>query len=146
MKRKTIWMLILTLFVSSISYAGNDIFISFEQLPPLSQEFIKKHFGDKKIALSKMERDVFKISYDVILTNGDKLEFNSKGEWMQIECKYSFVPIEIIPVQILNYVQTNYPSAKILEIEKKRTYYEIQLSNKLEIKFNKAFQVIEIDS
>ena len=139
-------MLILTLFVSSISYAGHDIFISFEKLPPLSQEFIKKYFGDKKIALSKMEKDVFKVSYDVILTNGDKIEFNSKGEWMQIKCKYSFVPIEIIPAQILNYVQTNYPSAKILEIEKKRTYYEIELSNKLEIKFNKSFKVIEIDS
>jgi len=42
-------------------------------------------------------------------------------------------------------VNTNYSGNKILKIEKDRNEYEINLSNGVEIKFNKDFMVIDID-
>ena len=44
-------------------------------MPQTAQTFIKTHFPDNKVAMAKMETDWFDKSYDVIFTNGDKLEF-----------------------------------------------------------------------
>ena len=83
---------------------------------------------------------------DVIFTSGDKVEFNRSGEWTEIDCKSAPVPAGIVPAPIVNYVRKNYHGAQIMEIGRKDNYYEVNLSNRLEIKFNKKFQVIEIDS
>ena len=42
-------------------------------------------------------------------------------------------------------MKANYQEAKILEIEHDSEGYEIKLSNRLEIKFNNKFQVVDID-
>ena len=55
------------------------------------------------------------------------------------------VPAAIIPEEILKYMIANYPETKILEIEHDSEGYEIKLSNRLEIKFNNKFQVVDID-
>ena len=44
-----------------------------------------------------METDWFDKSYDVIFTNGDKLEFDKKGVWTEVNCKYSAVPVAVVP-------------------------------------------------
>lgn len=128
-----------------MSHAGHDKPVTFSQLPTLTQQFIKKNFPHHKIALAKKESELMHHSYDVIFTNGDEMEFRQNGEWKKIKCRSSAVPAAIIPVQIMSYVRSNYPHVKIMEIDKKSTYYEIGLSNKVEIKFNKQFHVIDID-
>ena len=47
----------------------------------------------KSTACAVMESDWFDKSYDVIFTNGDKLEFDKKGVWTEVNCKYSAVPV-----------------------------------------------------
>ena len=68
--------------------------------------------------MAKMETDWFDKSYDVIFTNGDKLEFDKKGVWTEVNCKYSAVPVAVVPEAIKKYVATNYPDAKMLKIER----------------------------
>lgn len=114
-------------------------------MPQPAQQFIKQHFADSKVALAKMESDFFYKSYEVIFTNGDKVEFDNKGNWEEVNCKYSFVPTAIIPAAIQKYVTTNYPDAKILKIERDKKDYEVKLSNRTELKFDLKFNLIDID-
>ena len=45
-----------------------------------------------------------------------------------------------------DYVSKHYPEAKILKIERDSKTYEVKLNNQLELEFNKAFQLIDIDN
>ena len=125
--------------------ADNDKPITVNQLPAPAQQLIKSNFGAKKVALAKMETGLLDKSYDVIFTTGEKVEFDRKGNWTEIDCKQSVVPAKLVPAQIQKYVSENYSGNKILKIEKDRNEYEINLTNGVEIKFNTDFVVIDID-
>lgn len=133
------------LMISAPAYADNDKPIDVAQLPVSAQKVLKANFADKKVAMAKMETGIFEKSYDVVFTNGEKIEFDRNGNWTDISCKLSAVPSALIPAAIKTYATTNYPDTRILKIEKDRGEYEIKLSNGLEITFNKNFQVIDID-
>ena len=109
-----------------------------------AQQFIKKYFGDRKVAFAKEESD-FRKSYEIAFKNGDKIEFDRKGEWTDIDCKYSAVPTGIIPAPIAKYVADNYPDNKIVQIERDTRSTEVKLDNRMEIKFDKQHRVIEMD-
>jgi len=143
--RKSLLM-VMCLFVASVYVmASNDKPIKVTELPQTAQQMLKKYFPKKQIALSKMETGLFDKSYDIIFTNGDKVEFDRNGNWTEIQCKTTAVPAGLIPAAIKKYLKEHYPSAKILEIERDRKGYDVKLSNKLEITFNNNFQVTDID-
>jgi hypothetical protein len=98
------------------------------------------------VAMAKMETDFLSKSYDVIFTNGDKVEFDKKGEWTNIDCEYSSVPSDVIPAAIHAYVNKNYPNAKVKQIEKDRKGYDVELTNGWDITFDKAFRVVDLDN
>ena len=128
-----------------LASAGNDKPISVNTLPIKAQILLTNYFGNQKVALATIESGVVNKSYDVVLQNGTKLEFNKRGELTEIDCKQGVVPVNLIPLSIKNYLQNNYPgqSAKKLEIKKKE--YEVELSNGMDLTFNKHFQLIDID-
>ncbi len=140
-----IMMLFCALFVQTAAFADLEKPVTLAQLPAAAQQTIKTHFADRQIALAKVEMEVFGKTYDVIFTNGEKIEFDSKGQWRDIECRQSRVPAALIPAAIANFVKKNYPQTTILKIERDRRSYEIELSNRLELKFNNSFQLIDID-
>lgn len=125
--------------------ADNDRPIQVGQLPTKAQAFITKYFRNHKVALAKMESGLFYKSYNVIFTNGDKLEFDRSGNWTEIQCERSEVPVGAVPAEIRAYVEEYYPGAKILQIERDGKEYEVELSNHWEITFDRRFQVIDID-
>lgn len=133
------------LTLTAAAYADYDKPIAVSQLPATAQQVIKTNFADRKVAMAKMETGVFEKSYDVIFTNGEKIEFDRNGNWTDISCKLTAVPTVLIPAAINTYVKANYADCRVLEIEKDRGQYEIKLSNGLEITFDKKFQVIDID-
>ena len=47
--------------------------------------------------------------------------------------------------EVEKYVKTNYPEAKILQIEKDRYEYEVRLSNFWDLKFDLKFNLIDMD-
>ena len=143
--KKTLMALVCLVTFQQAAMADNDKPINVNQLPATAQQVIKSNFAGKKVALAKVESGLIDKSYDVIFTTGEKIEFDRDGNWTEIECKRTAVPAKLIPAQIANYVNTNYPGNSILKIEKDRTEYEINLSNGVEIKFNKEFMVIDID-
>ena len=144
-KKAQILLLFCALFVQATAFAGIDKPVTFEQLPMAAQQTIKKHFADRQIALAKMEMEFFGKSYDVIFTNGDKIEFDGRGKWTDIDCKRSQVPDALVPTTIGTFVKKNYPQTTILKIEWNRRTYEVELSNRLELEFDKSFRLIDID-
>ena len=132
------------LVLATTASAGNNKPIQVSQLPQTAQQFIKKYFGDRKVAFAKEESD-FRKSYEIAFTTGDKIEFDRKGEWTDIDCKYSAVPAGIVPAQIVAYIAENYPDSQVVQIEKDSRSTEVKLDNRMEIKFDKQYRVIEMD-
>lgn len=145
--KKILTLFLCLIFVHLSTEASNDIRIEFHQLPAQSQEWIKEHFRNQSIALVKMEKEFFTKSYEVIFTNGNKIEFDRNGTWEEIDCKYTELPLAIVPEQIKNYVSKNYPEIKISKIEKEsKNRYEVGLTNGLDLKFDSKFNLIDIDN
>ena len=143
--KKLVFLLVCLFTLHTVARADNDKPIQVSQMPQTAQQFIKKHFPDQKIAMAKVESKLFDKSYKAIFTNGNKVEFDKNGNWKEVSCNYSFVPNAIIPLAIRNYVKTNYPDAKVLKIEVDKKDYEVKLSNRIELKFDLKFNLIDID-
>ena len=144
---KKIVFLFVSLFVMNlVVVADNDKPIQISQMPKKAQSFVQKYFADQSVAVAKMETDFLDKTFDVIFTNGDKVEFDKKGNWTKIDCEHTQVPAEVIPVAIQQYVSKNYPDAKVVKIEKTdRKGYDVDLSNGFDIEFDKHMNVREID-
>lgn len=128
-----------------LASAGNDKPISVNTLPIKAQILLTNYFGNQKVALATIESGVVNKSYDVVLQNGTKLEFNKKGELTEIDCKQGVVPVNLIPQSIKNYLQNNYPGQSVKKLEIKKKEYEVELFNGMDLTFNKHFQLIDID-
>ena len=144
---KKLLILFVCLFtLQTIARADDDKPIQVSQMPQKAQQFIKQHFAGNNIAMAKVESDFLQKSYDVIFTDGNKVEFDKKGNWTEVNCKFSVVPQGIITAPIQKYVTTNYADAKILKIERDKADYEVKLSNGWELKFDSKFNLIDIDN
>ena len=80
-----------------------------------------------------------------MFVDGDRLEFDKQGNWKEMKCKRTSVPEAAVPAQIVKYVKTNYPDAKIIQIEKDRYEYEVKLSNFWDLKFDLKYNLIDMD-
>ena len=63
-----------------------------------------------------------------------------------MERRYAAVPASIVPAQISDYVaKSSFSNQYIKKVERDAYTWEIELSNGIEIKFDKEFRVIDID-
>ena len=128
-----------------VANAGNDKPISVKALPAKAQTLLTKHFSNQKVVLATIESNVIGKNYDVVLKNGTKLEFDKKGNLTEIDCKQGTVPTQLIPQAIKNYLKANYARQSVKKIEMNKNEYEVELTNGLDLTFNKHFQLIDID-
>lgn len=144
---KKIFLVTFTLFValSNVKADERDRLITKEQLPAAAQSLLTTYFSNLKISLVKEDREFISRNYEVIFTDGTKVEFTRNGEWKELDCRKDAVPAALIPADIKNFVTERYPDAKILQIDRDNNDYEIKLSNKLELTFDKKFNIIDID-
>lgn len=128
-----------------VANAGNDKPISVNALPAKAQTLLSQHFNGQKVMLATIETGVINKSYDVVLQNGTKLEFDKKGNLTEIDCKQATVPDQLIPQAIKNYLMANYAGQSVKKIEMNKNEYEVELANGLDLTFNKHFQLIDLD-
>ena len=69
--KKIVVLFVSMLVLATTASAGNDKPIQVSQLPQTAQQFIKKYFGDRKVAFAKEESD-FRKSYEIAFKNGAK--------------------------------------------------------------------------
>ena len=128
-----------------VANAGNDKPINVNELPAKAQTLLSKHFKGQKVMLATIESGVVSRSYDVVLRNGTKLEFDRKGNLTEIDSKQGIVPSQLIPQPIKNYLKENYRGETVRKIELNKKEYEVELTNGIDLTFNRHFQLIDID-
>jgi hypothetical protein len=132
------------MMMHSVSSFADDRIIPAEQLPAAAKTFIQKTFPGQTVSYAKIDFDGRK-KYEVRLSNGVEVDFDKNGNWDKVDCNYSAVPASLVPTNIANYVKTHFAGAKVVKIDKERHGYDVELSNDLELKFNKQGQLMNID-
>ena len=124
---KSLFVAFVCMMVSNVALA-DDRPIPVEQLPASAKTFVTNNFQGKKILYAEKDWN----SYECRLDDGTKIDFTSKGEWKQVDCHgMSAVPAVLVPEAIKQYVETNFS--------------DIELSNDLELKFNRQGALIGMD-
>ena len=137
--------LAISVMIAFTACAGNDRPAQLTDLPNAAQAFVKKHLTAEKPVLVTIDKEVTGNTYEVNFSSGNSVDFDRRGEWKEVECRPE-VPAAIVPAQILKLVQNNYPEAKIIKIDRDKRGYEVELSTRIELKFDKNCNLIEIDN
>ena len=145
--KKSVFFLaaLMCMMMNSVATFANDMIIPATQLPAAAQSFIQNTFPGQTVSYAKVDRDFGRTTYEVCLNNGTELEFDKNGEIDKVDCTFSAVPAHLVPATIADYVKTNFAGATIVKIDKERYGYDVELSNELELKFNKKGQLMNID-
>lgn len=138
-------------FILVFLLAGSFIFaqdkaITANQLPKTAKTFLASHFKGINIGSAIEDREIYGVDeYQVYLANGMKVEFDSKGNWKEVDGKHQKLPYGFIPVSIRNYAAKNFPNTHIVKIEKERWSYKAELSNGLDLEFDRNGNFKKID-
>ena len=136
----------IAIVLASVTIAkADDKPVTFEQLPKAAQTFINTNFPKDKVSFATVDDDIIAPDYEVALVSGVMMQFRNDGSLESIKSRTGNIPAGIIPQQIINGVKGYYPDAMILEYDIDRLSYEVKLSNRMEIKFDRKFNIIEID-
>lgn len=128
-----------------VATADNDKSIPVTALPAKAQTLLNNHFRNQKVMLATIESGVISKNYDVVLQNGTKLEFDKKGNLTEVDCKQGSVPTQLVPQAIKNHLKDNHAGQSVKKIEMDKNEYEVELTNGLDLTFNKHFKLIDID-
>lgn len=143
---KNLFLIIVTIAAFSIfTSCEKEKSISINELPAAASNFIDTYFSDMPIALVKYEKDGLQKHYEVFFNNGESVKFDKSGNWVELQLPKTHVPTEVIPGRITEYLSTNYPDTAVLEIEKDKHGYELKLSNRIELQFDKNQNIMDID-
>ena len=135
------------LFCLTICLTGCvDKVIPPAEAPTQITDFVSKHFPTQAITFIKKDTEVIGTTYEVTLPNGTEIDFDSDYIWDKVDCKIAAVPAVLVPEAIATQVQTNYPGALIVKIDKERYGFDIELNNNLDLKFNPQGAIIEVDN
>ena len=131
-----VWLLALVMMVSC-----EDV-----SVPVQATAFIDQYFPESSVVLVEIENDEGTREYSVWLNDGTKIEFDVQGNWKRVGRKKTGVPSILIPGTIMQYVKTHYPNNVVTKFSKKEYGYKLELSDDMDLRFNKQFQFIgEID-
>ncbi len=131
--------------IASVSIAkAGDKPVAFAQLPAAAQSFISSVLSTEKISFATVDDDFIRPDYTVMFVSGTKVQFKNNGSLEKIESRDG-VPSDLVPDQIRDFVKLHYPEAVITGYEIDRKSYEVELSNRMDLKFNKYFNLVEID-
>ena len=138
---KIVTMLLAIMLCLPSCARADGITISRDRLPKESKTLLDTYFADKTCVLVKKDNN----EYEVVFKGGEKVEFDSRGRWTEIDCLTSAVPADLVPEQIRAYVLDNYPDNRIVRIERQNRGYEIRLDNRIELDFNRNFVLTDFD-
>lgn len=140
------FLILMACVLGTVSLAkADDKPVTVDQLPQAARTFLNVNFPDDKISFATKDDDLIRPDYQVVLASGVMVKFNNAGDLEEIESRGKEIPDGIIPIQIVEMVKGHYPDVMITGYEVGRRTYEVKLSNRIELKLDKNFNVIEID-
>ncbi len=124
--------------VIGLSLYADEKPISVDKLPSAAVKFVKTNFTKATITLATIEKGWFSSDYEVFLDDSTSIEFDSVGQWREIQNSINGVSLKFLPKNTQNFIETRYFGVKVKSIELKRKVIEVELMNDLEITFDKG--------
>ncbi|MGL6127143.1 PepSY-like domain-containing protein [Chryseobacterium artocarpi] len=144
-KKITCVFIVMFLMIGGL-VSAQDRAITPNQLPKTAKAFLSGYFKGIPVSSAIEDREIYGVDeYKVYLNNGMKAEFDSSGNWKEVDGKHQKVPYGFIPASIKNYTGRNFPNTYIVKIERKRWSYKAELSNGLELEFDRNGNFKRID-
>lgn len=140
MKKNKIYYVTLLLLLSFSAMSMT----SAKDIPVKIQEYLQVHFQNKQVVKYKSEWKPTKTKHKVYLIDQTKVEFDKNFNAIEVESKNG-IPASILPSNVSNYIQKNYPNRQIKEWEMKRTKQEVKLMDGLELEFDVQGNFLRID-
>lgn len=141
----TIILAVVLILITGCVY-GQDRAINPNQLPKTAKMFLYTNFKGIAIGSAVEDREIYGVDeYKVYLANGIKVEFDSTGNWKEVDGKHQKLPYGFIPAKIRNYAAKSFPNTLITKIEKERWSYKAELSNGIDLKFDRNGNFTKID-
>lgn len=136
---------VMVVTLSGAACAGEKVIV-FAALPTQAQRFFHMHFSTKRVVKATVESDYFfQKEYQLLLSDGTKIDFDGAGRWTKVEMASAAVPVKITPLQILNYISQSFPTTFVTEIERTRNGYDVEISNGLDLEFNAKGRFLRVD-
>lgn len=149
LRSTTIKMLALGLVVLAVAlpvaWASELRPISLSELPSKAQEFIKKHFASHTAELTLYEHELLEKNYVVHLSKGTKVEFNGRGQWVDIESYGADIPLGILPNNLISHLKQVHPGVKIVGLERKSRRFVVELQNDVELHYDLSGKFLRYD-
>lgn len=143
--KRTIFTILVSVFCTIGFVKADDVPITTKQLPQQAQNFLNEYYKGVKVLLATHDNDFFDNEYEVVLADGTKVEFDNNGRWESISQRGKAILPQLVPPQIAEFVNQHYATVIIQKIQRDRRGYEVDLSNGLELKFDTAMRLVEID-
>ena len=143
--KKSFLFLAVSLFAIQFAKANDVLTMDMGRLPQKAQELMKAHFAQEKLSYIKIDEEILTTDYEVRFESGTEIEFTGSGEWKEIDCRYTAVPNAVLLPGIATYVKQNFPNVMVTKIEKDGSRYEVELSNRLDLYFDRNGNYVGFD-
>lgn len=137
--KKIFSLLVIAIVAVQFAFAADVITKDINQLPLPARNFINKHFAKPQIAHIKIDKEMMESKkYEVLLSNGTEIDFDSKGNWMEVDAKKAKVPAALVPTFVNDYLKANnFKNEFVTKVERERKGYEVKLNTGLSFQFDK---------
>ena len=126
----------------ALSAMADDHVINFNQLPSAAQQLIETYFDKNDIRTVTADMHGSRTDYEEKFYDGSSIEFDTDGQWDEIDSKVTAINETLVPVAILETIKTRYgKDAKVKKIKIDRQEYEVDLDNGAELEFNSNFKL-----
>ena len=132
-----------------IGFALTNTSCNSDKKAQVINTFVKTYFPNAEVIANIKDG----LDCDVTLSDYTQIGFDGnlfgKLEWDEVDCRHASlptaVPVALVPVEITNYVNRIEGGQSITKIAKDNNGWDIELSNGLEIEFDKRFNVVDFD-
>mgnify|MGYP003526165418 FL=1 len=148
MKKNILNLLAVASLIFSTSACNSDdsdsreVIIEVAELPEQSRNFLETNFNGFQVNRATKDVSSFDEYYEIFVNNGITIDFNRIGEWTEVDGNGLSIPTSFIDEEIVSYINTNFPTFPIENIDKKPYGYEVDLINNTELRFNTSGKLI----
>ena len=121
--------------------------LNSEEKHLIAENFVIHNYRKGQIIYAEKEGSYYeKTKFELGLDSGAKLELDEDGNWEKVENKVDGVPAIFVPKEIADYIKTKYATVAVTKVDKEDGGFEVELSNRKELKFNKRFKLVKVDN
>lgn len=137
--KKIISLLVMAIVAVQLTFAADVITKDVNQLPLPARNFITKYFSKPQITHIKIDSEMMESKkYEVLLSNGTEIDFDKKGNWMEVDAKKAKVPAALVPTFVNDYLKANnFTDEFVTKVEREGKGYEVKLNTGLSFQFDK---------